>query len=205
MSTEDLISSYPEYDDVVGDNLGVPDCEKDETTVGVHFLSAEDKGWISPPDSIYSSSSGGDSISGEACPSNGFGLKEAVENLSIYPSNEEGGSQKEQLLFAEADQHVTLHGDMSNEMETKDDGADIPLGLQPDASRDGVYSSKNLSVDSLSCMLKDENLDMNLNGNEATSSKRVGAGDDNQNDHLKKDGVRAIRGKCKLLVLHVPD
>lgn len=180
-----------------GNILGEIDGEKDETLAGANFLSAEDRGWISPPDSIYSSSSGGRSISGEPSPSNGFSLQESVEHLSINSNNEEVGDRKE-LLFTGADQEDTLHAAVSNEMEAKD-GTDFSSCTQPTAPRDGVSLPMKLSADALPCRLKEGNLDVNLEGKEEpTSSKRVG--DDSQNDRLKKDGIRTIKGKNAIAI-----
>ncbi|XP_021731674.1 LOW QUALITY PROTEIN: serine/threonine-protein kinase SMG1-like [Chenopodium quinoa] len=174
LSREDLIESYTEYDGVEGDIIGEPEGE-DEGLIAVNYLSAEDKGWISPPDSIYSSSSGGESISGETSPSNGFSLQESVERLSLNSNNKEDGDHKEQLLFTKTDQQDILNAVMSNDMETKEDSAGFSLDMQPSAPKD---------------------LDMNVDGkDDATSSKQVEAGDDSQNDRIKKDGVRAIKGK----------
>ncbi|KNA03521.1 hypothetical protein SOVF_208360 [Spinacia oleracea] len=195
LSREDLIESYTEYDDMDGVILGEFDGEKDEPSVEVNVLSAEDKGWVSPPDSIYSSSSGGESFSGEDSPSNGLGLQESLENLSIISNNKEDGDHKE-LLFTEAEQQNILHA-MSKQMEVKGDKADLSLGVLPSAPKDGVCFMKKLSENALPCMLKEEHLGVNLEGKSeaAASSKRVVAGDDSQNDQFKKDSVRAIKGK----------
>ncbi|XP_021738520.1 serine/threonine-protein kinase SMG1-like [Chenopodium quinoa] len=174
LSREDLIQSYTEYDGVEGEIIGEPEGE-DEGLIAVNYLSAEDKGWISPPDSIYSSSSGGESISDEISPSNGFSLQESVERLSLNSNNKEDGDQKEQFLFTKTDQQDILLAVMSNDMEAKGDSTGFSLDIQPNAPKD---------------------LDMNIDGkDDATSSKQVEAGDDSQNDRIKKDVVRAIKGK----------
>ncbi|XP_057251337.1 uncharacterized protein LOC130591679 [Beta vulgaris subsp. vulgaris] len=156
-----------------------PDGEKDETLMGANILSAEDKGWLSLPDSIYSSSSDGGSVSGEVSPSNGFGLEEALEHLSINSNNEEDGDQKERPFSTATKHQDILHNGMLNEMIVKDDSTGLSTDVHPNDLRDGVCLENKLSADSVPSMLKEENLEMNLEGkDEATSSNRVGLGED---------------------------
>ncbi|KMT17351.1 hypothetical protein BVRB_2g038090 [Beta vulgaris subsp. vulgaris] len=80
-------------------------------------------------------------------------------------------------------------------MIVKDDSTGLSTDVHPNDLRDGVCLEIKLSADSVPSMLKEENLEMNLEGkDEATSSNRVGPGEDSQNDQLKKDGVRAMKG-----------
>ncbi|CAO2815128.1 unnamed protein product [Amaranthus hypochondriacus] len=192
-SREDLIDSSPAYDDMVADNLDEPDGERDGTLAGVDSLSVEDKGWISPPDSIYSSSSEGGSVSGEASPSNSFALQEAVEHLSINSIKEDGEHKDQPFQFSETSQLDIWHAEFSTEMDAKDNGTNFPLDVQSNVPKDDV--SLKVSTDALPLVLKEENLNVNLEGRDEATSKRVGAIDDSQNDRFKKESVRAIRGK----------
>lgn len=49
-----------EFDDKEGESLSRSEDDKTDDFIGFSRLSLEDKGWVSPPDSIYCSSSGSD-------------------------------------------------------------------------------------------------------------------------------------------------
>lgn len=187
LSGERLTNNVPEYDDMKEDFVGESDEEKDELLAGVNSLSSQDKEWISPPDSIYSSSSGTGSISGEASPSNGLSFQEAIRHLSINSNLNEDEDHLENLQ-PELSQ--------SSEVEAKDGGVGSSSDILPYVPTEGV-SSPNKLTNALPDLLEQKSLESKLDGgDEATSANKVGAADESKNDQqLKKDGFRVIRGK----------
>ncbi|KAK9677888.1 hypothetical protein RND81_11G174000 [Saponaria officinalis] len=75
LSRDDMSDSVSDFGDVGRGLLSDFDGEMDDTESGVSFSPTEDKGWISPPDSIYSSSTGVSIISGETSSSNSLSFQ----------------------------------------------------------------------------------------------------------------------------------
>ncbi|KAL9245034.1 hypothetical protein vseg_018733 [Gypsophila vaccaria] len=73
LSREDTENSVSDFVD--SGHLSDFDGEINDTEGGVSFSLTEDKEWISPPDSMYSSGSGVSSISGETSSSNSLGFQ----------------------------------------------------------------------------------------------------------------------------------
>ncbi|XP_074275372.1 uncharacterized protein LOC141599291 [Silene latifolia] len=193
LSREDLVNSVSDYEDVGRGVLSDFDEERHDSEVSVSLSSAEDKEWISPPDSIYSSSDVG-SISDETCSSNGLSFQNDMERLSLNSNDKDDGNRCEQLEHSETDHY--------NEMKDKDGDNETNSDVQPDVTCDGVYSVSKLSSDEIQEKRKEENLEVDLEvKEEASSSSRIGAGTESHVNEsqagilLKKEIARAPRGK----------
>lgn len=198
LSSDDLVDHVREYGRLNENLLGESDGEKDESSVGVTLLPTQDKGWISPPDSMYSTSSEIGSTSDETSPSSGLSFQGAMEQLSINSNHEEAEGRAELLLFR-ADLQGNLHSGLSQskEMEANNCGVDPSFDIQQNAPAEGIGLPNELSASLLPHVVKAENSEVYLQGgDEETSSNRVGAVGDGQNDQqLRKGRARTIRGK----------
>lgn len=82
MSTSDVGGGDAvEFDGKEGESLSRSDDDKTEDIIGFSRLSLEEKGWISPPDSSFCSSSGSDITSAEVSLSDS--LNDSAENTDM--------------------------------------------------------------------------------------------------------------------------
>lgn len=175
LSRVDLTDDTPQYENVDGTIFPVSDGERQyENPLAGNQLSIQERGWISPPESIYSSSSdSGSLIGGDANSSSSFNGLEAMDQLSLYSSNEEAGDNVVQ--FSEIHEEGTLLL-----QEPSEQAKDI-----------GVINGSVPPID----LSNEENSDVMLHGRDGILSNRSGVENENQNGKLPAKDARVTRGK----------
>ncbi|GAB4853946.1 Serine/threonine-protein kinase smg1 [Ancistrocladus abbreviatus] len=196
LSRENVVDTASKFDNMKGDILSGAEGEMDENGLDFNLLSTQEEGWVSPPDSMYSSSSESGSMSGNASLSNGFSCQEAMEQLSIKP---DAGDWFESLPFSGTVNQEILQSrwSESNEMVAKHGHLCSISIVEGNEHEKGVRSPTDFSVDALDDTVKEENLEAKLQPRDVTSLiSKVEVDDESRKGQpSKKDGARVSRGK----------
>lgn len=126
LSRQDLEGDEADFDNKDTDIFSKSDDENDEDFVGMTRLSLQDKGWISPPDSIYSSSLESGITSPDTSLADSFSGSDLIEQLS------RGSDNKETKYVTES---VSLIG------------PSVPATLQSESKYKDVNSTDNGSIE----------------------------------------------------------
>ncbi|GMH23554.1 hypothetical protein Nepgr_025397 [Nepenthes gracilis] len=188
----------PKYDNMKEDVPSGSEGDRDENVVGVDMFSTQVKGWVSPPGSIYSSSSGSVDAPGQASLSNGFSCQESMEQLSINPILKEAGDWFQSSPLAEIDNHqISIPMSDSDEIAAKHGVLGSNMTIEAHEHLKAVGYPHDLSADTSDDRLREESLEVKLQvRDESSSTNRVEVEYGSQHGQLsKKDGARVTRGK----------
>ncbi|KAL8143564.1 LOW QUALITY PROTEIN: hypothetical protein V2J09_016596 [Rumex salicifolius] len=188
LSTADITGDNPQYENVDGAIFPALNGEGYDKTLGGNQLSRKERGWISPPESIYSSTSDSGSLTGDANSSNSFNCLEAIDQLSLYSNNDE--AVENVVQFSEIHDGATHI--QAPETSTVDDNYSEFSGEPSEYKKDiGFLNDSVPPID----LFKEANTDGMLQGTNEVSSCRTEVENENQNDQLPAKDGRVARGK----------
>ncbi|KAK9286330.1 hypothetical protein L1049_014722 [Liquidambar formosana] len=206
LSRSNLAGDATEFDNKEREIFPHSDGSNSEDFVGITELSLEDKGWISPPDSIYSSSSESGITSAEASLPDSFdGLAEVMGQLPNRSNRREATEYLDSLPFSGTDfQEISHCGESESkymEVINSNTGSVKLANSEPNEHLKAVASSNAGSITVLvdmSHLLNEGNSEVKFEGkDEASSSNQVKIEDENQEAQFSNTdgGNRVARGK----------
>ncbi|KAK1369602.1 Non-specific serine/threonine protein kinase [Heracleum sosnowskyi] len=195
LSRPDVEENDPDFDNKDVNIVSEPDREYDEDFVDMKRLSVQDKGWISPPDSIYSSSLEFDELSAEANEKN-VGDSETMQSESLVKSSGKE-SLKEQQLETRASPSYSLG---SEETEVKvverpllnQDKVEGDIKQAPLSNMDVNRITRGKNAYALSVLRR---VEMKLEGQDIANNREISIAD--QVDHLIKQAT-SVDNLCNM-------
>ncbi|GAB2267283.1 Serine/threonine-protein kinase smg1 [Dionaea muscipula] len=186
VSRKNIVDIYPEYDNATGAILSTCPGGMDENLPGVSMFSTQGKDWVSPPGSIYSSSSDSGSSSGDASLSNDNSCIKSVEQLSDKPDVEDGGDCFNSSSLSGDENEEILNSFQLDEMKAKH-------GVLGD--REAVRSTNDLLDAFEDRQKKDLELKVQAGDEVSTMTRLVVMDGSQQGQPPRKGGSRISRGK----------